>query len=267
MPTPQEKKEFLKNALKLGTVCVSVVAWYQDENGIYIKPKGVQDTHWVWLEEYDDDDYPLVFDSYADGEGDPYEKKLDKLYDFGIAIVYYLEPAKPKLSILSQILNFLAQIVGIQAKLVEKKLEEKPIVTPDEVLPPPVKPPKKESKIEQWAKAVQVAEGWTVSSVSYRCKNPGNLKYAPLTVSFGATGKLPASDGGYFCIFPSYEVGFKALCEFLKLGAEDRLKAYHNSRTLLAFTKKYANPPNDGYARSVAKALGVDVNINIKELL
>mgnify|MGYP001557776439 CR=1 FL=1 len=123
------------------------------------------------------------------------------------------------------------------------------------------------SKIIPWAKAVQIAEGYYPNSVSYICKNPGNLKFTSLTESFGATGKHIASDGGYFCIFPSYEVGFQALVSFLTLAAEDQLKDYHEARTLLLFTRKYANPPNDGYANSVAKALGVSVDEPIKNLI
>src|SRR3989304_4941944 len=89
--TPEQKKAKLKEALTKGTVSISVSAWYNNAN-FYYKPVGSQDNHWVWLEEYDVNDCPVIFDSYGDNQGDPFEKTLESLYDFGIAIVFYLVP-------------------------------------------------------------------------------------------------------------------------------------------------------------------------------
>src|SRR3990167_49636 len=45
-PTPQEKRERIKDALTKGTVCASVVAWKM-RNGLYYKEIGEGDGHWV----------------------------------------------------------------------------------------------------------------------------------------------------------------------------------------------------------------------------
>jgi hypothetical protein len=60
VPQPQ----YLKQALQFSPVCVSVCAWYQDNDGYYYKPRGMIDTHWCTIVAYKDNDYWLVFDSY-----------------------------------------------------------------------------------------------------------------------------------------------------------------------------------------------------------
>ncbi len=131
------------------------------------------------------------------------------------------------------------------------------IVNEDQVLIP------KKSRIADWASAIREQEGFRPGSRSYRNNNPGNIRFGVLTKELGAT----FADADGFAIFPSYNAGMDALCSFLKLACEDKLKGYHKARTLLEFTKVYANPPDDGYAKRVANRLGVSVLINIKELL
>ena len=112
------KHELLYNALKLGTVCVSVVAWrYDDEQGCYVKDKGEKDTHWTLLTKFDGD-YPIVSDSYSVGE--KYEKRLSRDYDFNVAKVFYLTSAAERLSILSRILSLMAKILGLQMQMVKQ---------------------------------------------------------------------------------------------------------------------------------------------------
>lgn len=85
-PTPAQKRELIQEALKRGTVCTSVYAW-NAQGPIYVKPQGAGDNHWQMTaqakgnEPYDD------FDSY-----DTYLKRLDPLFDFSLAKVYYLTP-------------------------------------------------------------------------------------------------------------------------------------------------------------------------------
>lgn len=105
---PASKKGLLQQALRRGTVCVSVRAWERNAQGIFVKPEGAVDTHWTTLVKYDNDGYPIVFDSY-----DSFIKKLDQNYDFGVAKVYYLSPAEPKLSILQQILYLISKIITL----------------------------------------------------------------------------------------------------------------------------------------------------------
>ncbi len=111
---PNEKRLLLQEALTKGTVCVSVSAWFRNEKGLYYKPEGMNDNHWVLLSA----EPPLktfIFDSY-----DNYEKELDGLYDFSIAKVYYLTPAQQKLNWLQEILNLIAKIIGLQAIFVQE---------------------------------------------------------------------------------------------------------------------------------------------------
>lgn len=86
--TPQEKRKKIQDALKKGTVCVSVAAWFE-KNGLYYKPAGSGDNHWTMLAQANGDNPYKDFDSY-----DTYVKDLDPLFDFEIAKVYYLTPVK-----------------------------------------------------------------------------------------------------------------------------------------------------------------------------
>jgi hypothetical protein len=85
--TPEEKRAKLQEALTKGTVCVSVYAW-QNKKGLYVKPQGATDNHWVQLVSAKDNEPYVVFDSY-----DSYVNTLDPNYDFGYAKVYFVSPA------------------------------------------------------------------------------------------------------------------------------------------------------------------------------
>ena len=87
-PTPAQKRELIQEALKRGTVCTSVHAW-TEKDGLYIKPVGSGDNHWQQTASAKDDEPYEDFDSY-----DTYVKKLDPLFDFALAKVYYLTPVK-----------------------------------------------------------------------------------------------------------------------------------------------------------------------------
>lgn len=78
--TPAEKQKRIKEALKRGPVCVSVVAW--KKNGkVYTKKAGERDGHWVlMLKERQ------IHDQYS-----PFIKNLDKNYDHNAAKVYFLK--------------------------------------------------------------------------------------------------------------------------------------------------------------------------------
>jgi hypothetical protein len=127
------------------------------------------------------------------------------------------------------------------------------------------------SYIPTWAKAIQTHEGYYVGSRSYRNNNPANFKVGSKLTSFmvslGATGV----DSGGFCIFSSYEIGFNALVEFLKMACTDRLISYRGNMTLAEFFAVYA-PSSDNnnpleYAKAVAKAVGATIETKIVELL
>lgn len=108
--------------------------------------------------------------------------------------------------------------------------------------------------ITKWAEAIEHEEGATAAS-----HNPGNLKYSTLTASWGATRGRPATDGGNLCQFPTYQQGFTALCNFLVLGCENELLAFHSpeARTLEGFTTIFAGNPPEDYKLGIQEALGV----------
>lgn len=79
--TPKEKAELLAQALKRGTVCVSVDGAYRMKKGKLTKARGATDTHWVQLLRPG-----VIFDQY-----EPYLKELAPGYDHSAAKVYFLK--------------------------------------------------------------------------------------------------------------------------------------------------------------------------------
>lgn len=107
-------------------------------------------------------------------------------------------------------------------------------------------------KITQWANLIAKFEG---ANPTYN--NPGNFKFAPLMATWGATQGPKGSDGGSFAQFPTREMGFTALCNFLILGCHDELKNYHMERTIKEFTEVYTNHPKPefDYSDGIIKGL------------
>lgn len=135
-------------------------------------------------------------------------------------------------------------------------IESKPVDTYNEV-----KDALKTTKIEKWAKAISLWEGDITGH------NAGNLKFTPLTQSWGATLGRKAQDGGYFALF--HDDGMSALCNFLTLGCKNQLKDFHapEQRLLGGFMKKYAGNPASSYIEGVRKELGVPLNTPIENFL
>ncbi len=116
--------------------------------------------------------------------------------------------------------------------------------------------------VEKWATAIGHAEG-----ARPYLRNPGNLKLSTLTASWGGTKGFAASDGGYLCQFATDAAGHAALCNFLMLGCEDELRAFHQARTLQAFSTVYGGNPPQGYIDRIASELGVPVDTQISSFL
>lgn len=138
------KHSMLKEALKRGTVSVSVRAWMHDGQNYY-KPKGSPDTHWCQLLKFEGNT-PIIGDSYA-----PYIKRLSPDYDFGFAKVYYLDENK-ELDILSKIVDALSKLVpllSLWVKYTIKEINNPPIPTP-EVIDEMVEQDKTEDFQKQW---------------------------------------------------------------------------------------------------------------------
>jgi hypothetical protein len=108
--------------------------------------------------------------------------------------------------------------------------------------------------IAKWAAAIGQWEG-----AKPELNNPGNLKFTTLTKSWGAMQGPAAFDGGILCQFPTLQAGDEALCNFLTLGCQDELLAFHapEARTLAGFTVIYAGNPPQGYIDGIEEALGV----------
>lgn len=146
----------------------------------------------------------------------------------------------------------------------------KPPIQLQDYLPMEIETPIKKSKISEWALAIQAHEGYFMGSRSWRNNNPANFKVSVLTPFMKELGGTGLDSGG-FVKFPSYAVGFQALCTFLTYACQDKLRAYKGNMTLLEFFKVYApsadknNPVN--YATYIANKLGVKINTAIKELL
>jgi hypothetical protein len=119
-------------------------------------------------------------------------------------------------------------------------------------------------KIVAWAQIIAKEEGADPAS-----NNPGNLKYSSLTASWGATQGRAATDGGYLCQFETPQAGLHALCNFLVLGCEDQLIAFHapEARALEGFTRIYAGNPPQGYIDAIVQAMGGDPNVQISTFL
>jgi hypothetical protein len=126
--------------------------------------------------------------------------------------------------------------------------------------PSPTFPP----KILAWAQIIGKEEG-----ANPNLNNPGNLKLSTLTASWGATQGPAAEDGGYLAKFASLDAGNAALCNFLVLGCQDQLLAFHApaARTLEGFTVVYAGNPPQGYIDAIVAAMGVPDDTQISTFL
>lgn len=117
LDTPlKTKAALLMDELKRSPLGVSVRAWEINADGLYTKQPGAGDSHWCVLVGYQEGQYWLVFDTYA--EDGTYLKKLIWGYDFGFAKRYYvankptspIELEKPRLSFFQRVGAFIKGI-------------------------------------------------------------------------------------------------------------------------------------------------------------
>ena len=77
----------IKEAIKYSPLPVSVVAWYLDKKtGLYIKPKGMNDTHLVELVHVDEQNRATIFDTY-----EPFIKVLEPNFNFDFGMRWSLK--------------------------------------------------------------------------------------------------------------------------------------------------------------------------------
>lgn len=108
-------KEKLTEGLKFSPIGIGVFAWYyeEDENGerIYKRYNNRPDGHWTLLVGYKENEYWLVFDSYA-----PFLKKLDWNYDIRFAKKISISDAVIEaqltlISVLKRVVDLLRQLI------------------------------------------------------------------------------------------------------------------------------------------------------------
>lgn len=156
------------------------------------------------------------------------------------------------------LIAYIKQLIGIyQKQLEDLQSQQIPAPTGD--------------KLDLFCKAIKNHEGWFMpgpqypkGSVSFRNKNPGNLRYAEQKGSIG-------KDSNNFAIFPTEEVGFAALRHQVEIACNGKSKVFKPTDTILQFFQKYA-PASDNnepyiYADNVAKAVGVPITTQMKDLL
>lgn len=119
------------------------------------------------------------------------------------------------------------------------------------------------TRIEKFAEAIKVHEGWYIGSRSYRNNNPGNLKFVGQA---GARKEV----GGSFCVFDSYQAGWDALINMITNAVYGKSQVYRPTMTVLQFFQKYApsadsNNP-EKYAAFVAARVGFSINSELEEL-
>lgn len=115
-------------------------------------------------------------------------------------------------------------------------------------------------RTEEMAKAIMDFEGWKEGSVSQRNNNPGNLK------AMGQAGSVGTDNQGH-AIFDSFESGWNALVNQLKMAFENRSNVYTSDDNLYQFFGKYAEANSKEYAQYVAARLSVSPYTTLSRIL
>ena len=115
-------------------------------------------------------------------------------------------------------------------------------------------------RLEEMARAIMDFEGYTEGSVSQRNNNPGNLK------AMGQAGSIATDNRGH-AIFDSFESGWNALVNQLKMAFENRSVVYTSADSLYDFFGKYAEANSTQYAEYVAARLSVSPNSTLEKIL
>lgn len=240
----EERTKLIKNALRFSPIQISVTAWFENEQGIYVDMNR-PNTHWCVCFGWTAKGWK-VFDSY-----DQSVKIVSFDHYFDIAKRIHLLPNNylPRISLIQRALDYMAQLLALLFKQQEEQKEE--IVTGPTLESEPVPEPK-ESLLIPWAKAIEKFENANKS-----WNNPGAIR----------------SVSGPFLRFKTYEEGFNYLLNYLTRAASGKHKAYPRGgeTTLLEFQHIYSpaedNNNPEAYANFVAKEIGVTTDTKIKSLV
>lgn len=91
-------------------------------------------------------------------------------------------------------------------------------------------------------------------SMAWRCRNPGNIK----------------DINGEELVFPTYDIGFDYLMDYLIRACTGKHKAYNPEMTLMQFTHVFTGDPEPSptnYANFLAKRCELPVTTKLKELV
>lgn len=118
----------MKEALKYSPLGVALYAWYK-EGEVFVRPRGVQDTHWTMIYGYYDNGDWKCFDSY-----DYSKKRLAKDFGFTIVMRYHIEQKLyVELSVMQKFIKILQDLGIVKKKSVIEAppVIEKPIEKPN----------------------------------------------------------------------------------------------------------------------------------------
>lgn len=243
-PTKEVRLNMLKTGLRKCPVAISVTAWMQDRNGLYID-NSLSNTHWCVCVAIEGDS-PIVFDSY-----DQSIKKLHPDHNIQVAkLIYVSEKLPEQPSLIQRILTLVGQALG----LIQKQVNElpKPINQPVNVYKE-VKEEAMKNKLDEFCLAIRDYEG-KPGDLNYKNNNPGNAKFS--TSGYRPIYGTVKKDKRGFAIFESYEKGWLYLQNLVKskIGS-------HPEWTVIDFFENYA-PSSDNnnpykYASYVATRVGI----------
>lgn len=107
--------------------------------------------------------------------------------------------------------------------------------------------------------AIMEFEGFWEGSVSWRNNNPGNLK------AVGQQGVIGKDPQGH-AIFSSFDAGWNALINQLRIAFEGRSRVYTPEDTLYSFFAKYAEANSKPYAEFVANRMAVSPAQKLRDI-
>jgi hypothetical protein len=97
----------MRGALKYSPLGMSVPAWWQDDKGLYYRPQGISDGHWVMCFGMQPNGNYLVFDSYY-----PYLKELRADINPSVVMRYHLKRQVVVEDAWQKFLNLIKTIFG-----------------------------------------------------------------------------------------------------------------------------------------------------------
>jgi hypothetical protein len=239
----------LLSALRKGVVGMSV-ALIADENGLYYKPAGWRDSHWVTLLNIRPNGNYTILDSYA-----PYIKEVRADFVSEYALRYTLNEEK-----VDWIIRALDAIKKALAKLLPTTPTPKPEPKPEP------KPAPANNLLNALALAHQKHEGGKPHHLNMRLNNPGACRFSSVgylpkygNVKEHLTGNEKPGQRG-FAHFPTYELGFLYLKNLILEKARK-----HPDWNLLRYIgdeREGWAPASDNnmvapYAKALAAAIGV----------